>query len=90
MSRVAIPVNHIEFVEGGDTLWVHNDQGMTVLRIKLLRSKFRTTRECQNPCSHADISVPVATGARPSDCDVVVCLADDACDPLSLGARDAS
>lgn len=85
MSRVAIPVSRVEFDGGGHTLWVHNAAGATVLRIKRERAAFRVKRGwCENICSHADVPVTVPTGARASDCDVIVCLGDDACDPMDL------
>ena len=80
----AIPVSHIEFNEGGNTLWVHNDQGATVLRIKLERGVFRTQKECANICSHADIYVRAPASDEPQGNDVTICLADDACEPWEL------
>lgn len=77
MNRIAIPVSHVEFDEGGNTLWVHNAQGATVLRIKVLHHRIRVESDCTNVCSHADIVTDPGH-------DLVICLADDACDPLDL------
>lgn len=49
-----VPVAVLEFVDGGNTIWVHNNQGATVLRIKTM-GKISVNRDCQNICSHADI-----------------------------------
>lgn len=54
--RIQIPVALLEFDEGGNTIWIHNQQGATVLRIKAL-GRFKVSRECNNICSHADIVV---------------------------------
>ena len=42
--RVSVPVAVLEYDEGGRALWVHNDQGATVLRLQLLGGKFRSRR----------------------------------------------
>jgi len=68
-GRVSIPVAELEYDEGGHTLWIHNAQGATVLRLKLLEGKFRSQRGCLNICAHVDIAVP---GAE----DVTVCLSE--------------
>lgn len=65
-GRQQVPVALLEYDEGGHTLWVHGPDGATVLRIKLLRGKYRTQADCINICAHADIVVP--------DGDVVVCM----------------
>lgn len=54
--RVEVPVSLLEFVDGGNTIWVHGHDGATVLRIKT-KGKITVSRECQNSCSHADIMV---------------------------------
>ena len=36
MTRIKIPVALLEFDEGGNTVWVHNDQGATVFRIAVM------------------------------------------------------
>jgi len=57
MSRVTINVATLEFDEGGHTLWVHNEQGLTVLRVRLPPGvTFESFRECENVCSHCDIT----------------------------------
>jgi hypothetical protein len=50
---VSIPVLAIEYVEGGNTLWVHGQDG-TVLRIKV-SGKVYTDTDCSAPGPHADI-----------------------------------
>lgn len=70
MKHIVIPVAQVEFHEGGHTLWVHSPKGATVLRIKLLKGRFRIDESCENPVSHVDIQVPEG--------DVTICLADDA------------
>ncbi len=68
MARIKIPVVELEFEEGGNTIWVHNPIGATVLRIKTM-GKITTNKECENVCSHSDIIVPD---------DINICLANDA------------
>ncbi len=53
MSRVTIDVTQLEFEEGGKTLWVHNAQGATVLRLKF-EGGIHSTVGCHNVCAHAD------------------------------------
>jgi hypothetical protein len=48
-----IPVAQLEFTEGGNTLWIHNDQGMTVLRVRL--SGPIEIDKCTNPSAHMDV-----------------------------------
>lgn len=50
-----IKVNAIQFSSGGNTLWVHSDQG-TVLRIKCT-GHIRVNEECENIVCHADMIV---------------------------------
>ena len=52
-DRVLIPAAQIEFIEGGDTIWVHGPQGATVLRIKL-NEPIEADR-CSARISHMDI-----------------------------------
>lgn len=66
MSRINIPAAVIEFDVNGNTIWVHNEQGMTVLRIKTM-GKINISKECINPCSHSDMIV---------DGDINICLAE--------------
>ena len=66
-GRIQIPVSMIEFDTHGNTMWIHNDQGATVLRIKC--EVFIVKDECENICSHSDIIVKEK---------INVCLADDA------------
>lgn len=56
----------IEFMPGGNTIWVHGPNGATVLRIKAT-GKIIANRGCENICSHADM---VVAG------DIEVCLAE--------------
>jgi hypothetical protein len=67
MSRIQIPVMMLEFDTDGNTIWIHNDKGATVLRIKT--GGFIVNQECENICSHSDIIVKEK---------VSMCLADDA------------
>lgn len=55
-NRILIPASVIEFVDGGNTIWVHGPDGATVLRIKTMKKIH--TRSCgdENP-SHSDIVV---------------------------------
>lgn len=55
-ERVCIKVVAIEFVEGGNTLWVHGPEGGTILRIKTQGEI--TSERCESPISHGDIMVP--------------------------------
>lgn len=55
-ERVEIPVTLLEFVVGGNTIWVHSPVGATVLRIKT--DGCINVSVCDsNPVSHSDISV---------------------------------
>lgn len=63
-SRKTIPVAVLEFDDGGNTIWVHDAKGMTVLRLKCT-GKIHVQRDCINLCAHADV---VAKG------DIAVCL----------------
>jgi hypothetical protein len=56
VTRIQIPVAILEFVEGGNTIWVHSPDGATVLRIKT-KGRITVDRECSNTVSHADIVV---------------------------------
>ena len=70
MSRIAIPVNEIEFDEGGHTLWVQAPSG-TVLRLKTTAPGGITVRkEFINPVSHVDVV---------TDQPIEVCLVEEAC-----------
>jgi hypothetical protein len=51
-----IKVTLLEFVEGGNTIWVHSPKGATVLRIKCT-GKIHVSRECQNTAAHSDMMV---------------------------------
>ena len=51
-----IPVSAVEYNEGGNTIWVHNAQGATVLRIKCT-GKVTVNNECENTCTHSDMLV---------------------------------
>jgi len=53
---VKIKVAELEFVNGGNTIWVHSPLGGTVLRIKF--SGKITMEQCKDsPISHADAMV---------------------------------
>lgn len=65
---IQIPAALIEFVDGGNTIWVHSPNGATILRIKTL-GKISVNKECENICSHSDIIVKD---------DIHICLSDDA------------
>lgn len=65
---IQIPAAQIEFVEGGNTIWIHGPEGATILRIKTM-GKIKVHRKCENVCSHADMIVQD---------DIEICLADDA------------
>lgn len=56
MTRHQIPVALLEFDEGGNTLWVHDQEGSTVLRIKTL-GHVVVNEKCTNIASHADMIV---------------------------------
>lgn len=56
MSRVTIDVAQIEFEEGGNTLWIHNSNGLTVLRLKF-EGGIHSKAGCENLCAHADAFV---------------------------------
>lgn len=55
MNRVTIPASGVEFVDGGDTIWVHGTDGSTILRIKALGGI--VTRACGTGPSHGDIMI---------------------------------
>lgn len=68
-DRVTLDVTQMEWVEGGDTVWIHNAHG-TVLRLKVVRPGMVrgsvTSQVCStSPIPHAD--------ARVLD-DIVFCL----------------
>lgn len=65
---IQIPAACIEFVEGGNTIWIHSPMGATILRIKT-NGKIVVNNECENICSHSDMIV---------DEDIHICLSDDA------------
>lgn len=61
--RIQIPVQFIEFDEGGNTLWVQAESG-TVLRIKV-KGYIQTERCASNPVSHLDL---MAQDVSPTFC----------------------
>lgn len=65
---ISIPAALIEFVDGGNTIWVHGPMGATILRLKT-KGKIKVNGECENICSHSDMII--------SD-DIEICLSDDA------------
>lgn len=65
---ISIPAALIEFVEDGNTIWVHGPMGATILRLKTM-GKIKVNGECENICSHSDMIVQN---------DIEICLSDDA------------
>jgi len=51
-----IEVAQLEYSEDGRTMWIHNSQGCTVLRIQCT-GKIVEHDGCINICAHADINV---------------------------------
>lgn len=54
MARVQLHAVGLEFEEGGNTIWVHGENG-TILRIKCT-GKIHVTA-CDGPSPHADVQV---------------------------------
>jgi hypothetical protein len=55
-DRVNVEVSTLEFVVGGNTIWIHSPKGATVLRIQTPPGKKISIHEgCQNIVAHADI-----------------------------------
>jgi len=63
-----IPAACIEFVDGGNTIWIHSPNGATILRIKTM-GKITVNSECENICSHSDMIVKDG---------IHICLSEDA------------
>lgn len=55
-NRINIPVFEIEFVDGGQTIWIQNNQGGTAMRIKCT-GKIITDKCLTSPQSHCDIVI---------------------------------
>jgi len=55
-GRVNIKACEIEFINGGNTIWVHSPLGGTVLRIKC-SGEIKTEACTNSPISHGDILV---------------------------------
>lgn len=53
--RHQIEVALLEFEEHGNTIWVQDSNGSTVLRIKC--TGFEIEKSCVNVCAHADVMV---------------------------------
>lgn len=55
-DRVTVPAAQIEFVQGGDTLWIHGPDGSTILRLTGLNAacRFTATRCATSPVPHGD------------------------------------
>ena len=51
-----IKVCLLEFMPGGNTIWIHNEKACTVLRIRCT-GKVIVKLGCENICAHADITV---------------------------------
>jgi hypothetical protein len=77
MARIVIPVECLEFDEGGNTLWVQGLSG-TVLRVKV-KGSFRTEACRTNPVSHLDLE---ADNQNPT-----FCLGPDVVDGLEMTRR---
>ena len=56
MTSKMIPVEVLEFHEGGNTLWIHGPEGGTVLRLKTT-GKITSKKCATSPISHVDIMV---------------------------------
>lgn len=56
-TRHQVPVAQLEFDDGGNTIWIHNANGETVLRLKTVK-KIEVQRDCINCCAHTDIITP--------------------------------
>ena len=52
---MVIEVVGLEFIEGGNTIWVHGADGGTMLRIQC--SGQIRVNPCQSPVAHADVRV---------------------------------
>lgn len=65
---IRLPVAEIQFMDGGNTLWVHAPDGSTTLRIKTT-GKFKATWCKDSPVSHGDMLI---TG------DQVICIGTEA------------
>ena len=63
---IDIPVAVVQVADGGRAIWVHDENGSTVLRIQCT-GKVLLRHGCSNKCAHADINV---TG------DIKVCVPD--------------
>lgn len=67
-ERIQIPAAILEFVVGGNTIWVHGVDGSTILRIKTMGKII--TEVCEiSPSSHGDIIVQE---------DINMCISEDA------------
>jgi hypothetical protein len=64
-SRVVLDALGIEFVEGGNTIWVHGKEG-TILRIKCTGRI--AVDACSAPSAHADM---IVVG------DIKICIPDE-------------
>ncbi len=55
-ERIQIPAAQVEFVHGGDTIWVHGPDGTTILRLKLVEAGCSIMAErCEtSPVPHGD------------------------------------
>ncbi len=56
MSNIIIPVIQIEFYENSNTIWIHNREGSTAMRIKCT-GKINVDQCKDSPQSHCDIIV---------------------------------
>lgn len=53
---ITIPVSGMQFVEGGNTIWIHDAIGGTVFRLKTM-GKIVVERCEVSPLSHGDLVV---------------------------------
>ena len=70
-ERITIPVAMLEFQTTGDTIWIHDSQGRTVMRIKSTRrlgalrvSRKRSHGAYADVVTHLPISIDLAKGTR--------------------------
>lgn len=67
-QKVSIPVGALDFVVGGNTIWVQSPEGGTTMRIKCA-GKINVNVCQHSPISHVDIMVPG---------DIEFCISKDA------------
>jgi hypothetical protein len=55
-SKITIPVAVLEFYDHGRAIWVHDQNGYTILRVAV-RKGVTLSSACENPTAHVDIEV---------------------------------